>query len=172
MQELQLWSCFYSQNHLNWSWMNPAKIHLWTFPGLLKRLRSYTSTSIFCTYPTPTFRQKEWPLAQMVPEEQILGGWASTTEKVSPYSYYLHLIIFLWHSYQRQSATIWANTAISTNIHAGKWEANFSFMRRGLCIASTSLLAHTHQKHLTHPIRKQEQHLIAQPRLNTSKNFF
>lgn len=127
----------YSQNHLNWSWMSPEKIHLRTFSGLLKCLCLYTSTSVFCKYPIPTFKQKEWPLAQMVLNQQIYGGLASTTEKVSPYSYYLPL------AQLSETTMIWANTAISINIHAGKWEANFSFIRWGLCIASTSLLAHT-----------------------------
>lgn len=148
--------------------MNPAKIHLWTFSGLLKCLHSYTSTSVFCTYPTPTFRQKEWPPDQMFPDQQILKAG-----QIQPRSYHLILIIFPWDSYQRQSTKIWANMTISTNMDAGKRDANFSFTRRGLCITSTPPCSHTHQKHLTHPIRKQEQqHLIAQPRLNTYKNFF
>lgn len=50
------------------------------------------STSVFCTYPTPAFRHRSglclrWPLF----DQQVLEGWASTTETVSPYSYYLAL---------------------------------------------------------------------------------
>lgn len=77
-----------------------------------------------------------WPLF----DQQILEGWARTTGKVPPYSYYSY---YLPYSYY-QSRALWAeSTPTSTNIHAGKQEAKHLFYEKGLCIASTSLLVHT-----------------------------